>query len=423
MPRHPYISRNWGIALLLCVVAVGGFQTASAETDRLSPASAVYLQSALERYLTIEKQGGWPTVPDGPALRVGSFGPSVARLKERLSVTNDLTGQSRNSREFDDDLNAAVIHFQSRHGLVADGVVGRKTRAALNISVGERVQQIMANRARLQSSPATDGSRMILINVAGFDLNVVEDGMVTFSSPVIVGRLSRPTPVLSSVVTKIIVNPYWRVPRRIAIEDILPKLKQNPSYLSAQAIRVYKASGSSLVEMAAESVPWQALNEGNFPYTLVQEPGSSNSLGHVKFFLPNEQAIFVHDTPARGLFKRGLRAFSSGCIRVDKAVELAEYLLKHDGEGSFHALAEALQSGETRQIALSGPVPIHIIYLTAWADKYGHAHFRDDIYALDGLVDTGPAHQKEAHRDVARAYETANTPACTTMATPTGVLQ
>jgi len=206
------------------------------------------------------------------------------------------------------------------------------------------------------------------------------------------------------------------------LEDILPKLKRDPSYLSAQAIRVFKASGSSLVEVAANSVPWQALNEGNFPYTLVQEPGSLNSLGHVKFFLPNEQAIFVHDTPARGLFKRGLRAFSSGCIRVDKAVELAEYLLKHDDEGSFHALAEALQSGETRQIALSRPVPIHIIYLTAWADKYGHAHFRDDVYGLDSLVDAGPAQQREDHRDAARAYEIASTPACTTMPRPTGVL-
>lgn len=384
MPRYLHILWDWGVALVLCVAGVGGFQTAFADTDRLSPASAAYLQSALERYLTIEKQGGWPTVPDGPALGVGSFGLSVARLKERLLVTNDLTRQSNNSWEFDDDLNAAVIHFQSRHGLVADGVVGRRTRAALNISVGERVQQIIANWARLQSLPATGGSRMILINVAGFDLNIVEHGMVTFSSPVIVGRLSRPTPVLSSVVTKIIVNPYWRVPRRIAIEDILPKLKQDTSYLSARAIRVFKASGGSLVEVAVESVPWQALNEDNFPYTLVQEPGPLNSLGQVKFFLPNEQAIFVHDTPARGLFKRGLRAFSSGCIRVDKAAELAEYLLKHDGEGSFHALAEALQNGETRQITLSGPVPIHIIYLTAWADKYGHAHFRDDIYALDG---------------------------------------
>lgn len=262
---------------------------------------------------------------------------------------------------------------------------------------------------------------MILVNVAGFDLNVIEDGEVVFSSPVIVGRLSRPTPVLSSAVTKIIVNPYWHVPRRLAIGDILPKLKRDPSYLAAHGMRVFNAAGGSLVEVAPKSVPWRSLNADNFPYVLVQQPGPMNALGQVKFFLPNEADIFVHDTPARALFRYGLRAFSSGCIRVEEALALAKYLLKADAEESFAAFVDALQSGETREIGLNDPIPIHIVYLTAWADAYGQAHFRDDIYSLDRLAGAQPARRRNVRRDVTRADDSLSKPACWATIKPPGV--
>jgi murein L,D-transpeptidase YcbB/YkuD len=153
-------------------------------------------------------------------------------------------------------------------------------------------------------------------------------------------------------------------------------------------------------------VDWRSLNGDNFPYYLVQDPGPLNPLGRVKFFLPNDRDIFMHDTPSRDLFKHKSRAFSSGCIRVGKAIEVAEYLLKQEGGSSFQSMAEALKSGKTTEIELSVPFPLRIIYLTAWADEKGHVQFRDDIYALDALTDAREVRQRQVHREVARAYET-----------------
>jgi murein L,D-transpeptidase YcbB/YkuD len=390
----------------MCVTAVGGTGDTFAETVTRHPTSVGSLQIALETYRLLEKRGGWPVLPDGEPLRVGSFGPSVVRLKERLSITGDLPPPGSHPPEFDETLSAAVMRFQARHGLAVDGVVGQRTRAALNVAVGDRVRQIAANLARLRALPDTAGQRMILINIAGFELDVIENGKAAFNSPVIVGRLSRPTPALSSAVTRIIVNPYWRVPRRIAVRDILPQIRRDPSYLWTHGFRVFDASAASQVEVVAETVDWRSLNANNFPYFLVQDPGPLNALGQVKFFLPNEQDIFIHDTPARDLFKHKSRAFSSGCIRVGKAVELAEYLLTQEGEIALEAMAEALKSGETRQIALTAPVPLYVLYLTAWTDEAGRVHFRDDIYGLDAVVAAAEAPQGRARRDVARAYDT-----------------
>jgi murein L,D-transpeptidase YcbB/YkuD len=412
LPRHVRFPNGWCVAIYLCIAVVAGYQTARAATDRLNPAAAAHLQSTLDRYLTIEKQGGWPTIPDGPALRVGSSGPPVVRLKERLSATNDLMRVNREFLEFGSDLSLGVMRFQRRHGLAVDGVVGRVTRAALNVSVAERIRQISVNLARLRSLPAQDTKRAIVINVAGFDLNLIENDKVAFSSPVIVGRSSRPTPALSSVVTQIIVSPYWHVPRSIAVRDILPKIKRDPLYLQTQGIRVFRASGDSRIEVAADTVPWQSLDKGNFPYVLVQDPGARNALGRVKFFLPNEQDIFVHGTPARELFNRTLRAFSSGCIRVARIMELAEYLLKLEGGDSYRDFSDALRTGETRRIKLATPIPIHIVYLTAWADADGQTHFRDDIYSLDSLAGARLTSQGNIRRDVARASDTVADPAC-----------
>jgi murein L,D-transpeptidase YcbB/YkuD len=392
----------------LCLALIGSLGT---EAAAQSPAAA-HLQTILDRYRAIEAGGGWPTVPDGPALRVGSSGPAVVRLRERLAATGDLAADDTRSDDFDGALAMAVETFQARHGLDVDGVVGPKTRAALNVSAAARVRQIATNMERLQSLPAMDGERTILINVAAFDLTVLENGHTVFASPVIVGRLSRPTPVLSSAVTRVVVNPYWNIPRRIAVTDILPKIRKDPSYLTAQSIRVYRAGDSARIEVPGDSVPWGSLNRNNFPYILVQDPGPANALGRVKFFLPNDHEIFLHDTPAQELFNHGKRTFSSGCIRVGKALELAEFLLRRDGLSSFREMADALQRRETRQISLKEPVPLYIVYLTAWPDRNGQAQFRDDVYALDDQI-AARRLQDAAKRNVKTAsYEKATVPAC-----------
>ncbi len=375
---------------------MAGAQAAFAGTAGSFGASQEALKSALAWYRNIAGAGGWPAVPDGPALRPGSSGPAVADLRKRLAITGDLAVGGGAPQAFDTGLADAVIRFQSRHGLAVDGVVGRQTRKALNVPVEARVRQIDASLARLRSLPVGDSGHFILINVPGFELTVFDGGRPSFQSPVIVGRLSRPTPVFSSTVTRIVANPYWRIPRRIAVVDILPKLKRDPSYLTAQSIRVYGNDHGTPAEVPPGSIDWRSLHASNFPYVLVQDPGPLNALGRIKFFIPNEMDVYLHDTPAKELFNHPHRAFSSGCIRVQKARDLAELLLRGDEDGRLEKLETALKAGETTEIALAKPVPIHVVYLTAWSDADGQVEFRDDVYALDGL--TGADAAKVADR-------------------------
>jgi len=409
--RH-YFLRYLRLILVVCsVVAVEG-RAVSAEVAPAFPVFTGNLKIALEAYAAIEKQGGWPTLANGPALRLGSSGFVVDRLKKRLLITKDLTEADTGTAVFDEAVDAAVRAFQARHGLAVDGVVGHETRDALNVPVTTRVKQIAANIDRLRSLAVTGEKSVILINVAAFQLTLLKEGRVVLTSPVIVGRQSRKTPIFSSAITRVTVNPYWRVPRRIATQDILPKAKRDPSYLDSQSIRVYQLSGQTWNEVPQDSIKWTSFSTNNFPFRLVQEPGPENALGRVKFFLPNDYDIFLHDTPARELFNHSRRTFSSGCIRVDKALELAEYLLRQDRHDGFHTMVEALESGETRQINLASPVPIHIAYLTAWVDQDRRVQFRDDIYALDGMKLAAAGGNATARTDVARAYDTAAVRAC-----------
>lgn len=385
-----------------------GIQAAVAGTADSFSASQDALNAALTRYREIARAGGWPAVPDGPALRPGASGPAVAALRKRLTVTGDLMDGAGDPRPFDAGLADAVERFQARHGLLVDGIVGRHTRKALNMPAEARVRQIAANLARLRSLPVGEEARFILINVAGFDLALFEDGRPVIRSPVIVGRLSRPTPVFSSTVTRIIVNPYWRVPRRIAVVDILPKVKRDPSYLSAQSIRVYANNHGEPKEVAPDSIDWRALHASNFPYLLVQDPGPLNALGRIKFFIPNEMDVYLHDTPAKELFKQPRRTFSSGCIRVEKARDLAELLLRADNNGRLETLEDALKTGETTEIPLVKPVPVHVVYLTAWVDADGQVEFRDDVYGLDGLSGAGLDKIARLRRDALACAAPAN---------------
>ena len=409
------------LAIVLGIAEAGKVQASDAGVDRPNPLLAVDLEYALYFYKAIEARGGWPSVADGPALRLGSSGPSVVALRLRLMATEDLSAPGDTVWDFDDELATAVMRFQARHGLAVDGVVGSQTRAALNVPVGERIHQLGANIARIRSMQETDGRAKIVINVAGFDLSVIESDKVTFRSAVIVGRTSRPTPRIASAVTRIIVNPSWRVPRRIAIRDILPRLKRDRSYFSAQSMRAFRRFGDSEIEVASDSLDWRILSAENFPYILVQDPGPKNALGRVKFFLPNDHDVFVHDTPARDLFRHESRAFSSGCVRVEKAVSLAKHLLRRDRRTLVDTLNDALESGETKEIDLTTPIPVEIVYLTAWADPDGRAHFRNDIYDLDERSKDGLVLENAVPGEVARAYDTLGGKTCAPLAGPDGV--
>jgi len=348
--------------------------------------SNVYVQrlgAALEKYRAIARQGGWDFPENGPKLETGSYGAELARLRARLAKTGDIAVGSGSSERFDDELREGVLRFQARHGLRVDGIVGRKTRAALSVSVQARIDQIAINMRRWRSMPADLGRKYILVNVPGQELFIVERDRIVFASRVIVGRVSRPTPLFASRIVKIVVNPHWYVPRTIAVRDILPKLKRDSSYLTKRSIRVYRGTMDSLEELAPAQVDWRSLSENNFPYRLIQDPGPKNSLGRIKFYAPNAHDAFLHDTPHSHLFEKVGRALSSGCIRVKKAEALARYMLGKISEGSVDRLDATLEDNKAVTIPLKTSVPLYVVYSTAWVNDSNAVEFREDIYGLD----------------------------------------
>jgi murein L,D-transpeptidase YcbB/YkuD len=384
------VARWWlpMLFLLLCSSPTTGQEPLGGSSFFLSEGSA--LRQALSRNLAIAQSGGWPALPQGETLRTGMSGPAVERLRLRLSISGDLPPEADKGDRFDAETEAAVKRFQARHGLTQDGVVGAKTRSALNTPVEERVRQIKINLERVSRLPQDTEDRFLLVNVPDFSLGAFRDGRRVLEMKVIVGRPKRPTPSLCERVTHIVFNPDWNVPHRIAARDILPKILKDPRHLTAQGFRVYGGQTAGGTEMDIEGIDWPSL-AGHFPYRLRQDPGPQNALGRVKFFLPNPFDIYLHDTPERTLFARTRRAFSSGCIRVEKPLELAAFLLADEPAWSPDAVHAAIGSGKTRWLRLSDPVPIYVVYWTAWVDPDGTVQFRDDLYDRDGRSGDGVA--------------------------------
>ena len=352
----------------------------------LSPRSDDYarLRQALARYRQIEQRGGWSRLEAALSLRPGERHPQVARLRERLAVEAGWERREvKDPDHYDPDLVAAVEGFQVRHGLEPDGVVGPATLEALNVPVSTRVAQLRANLERWRWLPHELEPDHILVNTAGFQIAMRSQQEVVFSGRTVNGRAERQTPALISRVTHLVANPEWTLPRRIAVEDILPRQQQDPEYMSRQKIRVHQRIGGDLREVDPRYVEWSRYHEDNFPFILRQDAGPGNSLGRIKFHLPNREAIFLHDTPAVGLFKRSQRALSSGCVRVKGADRLASLLISRADPEDEARFIRAMETGETLWVPLAEPVPVYLTYFTSWVDEAGEVHFRPDIYRRD----------------------------------------
>ena len=370
-------------------------QEIAAAFASLAPSHPGYLRlrTALANYRKLEQAGGWPVISAAGKLAQGMRHAQLKRLRARLAVTGDLEpvadtgGHSLAPDEelFDDAVFQAVRRFQRRHGLPEDGVVGSATLLAMNVPVSERVRQLEINMERWRWLPEDLGRRHILINITDYRLNVVEDGGTVLEASVVVGKSSRPTPVYSGMISYLVFSPYWHVPRTIATKDKLPQLRKNPAALARQNIRVYdpRAGGR---EINPGRVNWRAINPNNFPYQLRQDPGPRNALGGIKFMFPNPYDVYLHDTPSTHLFNRVQRAFSSGCVRVSKPVELAEYLLKDNPRWSRKAIVSASRGKREQTVTLADQVPVHLLYWTAWAEEDNTVHFRDDIYEYDKSI-------------------------------------
>lgn len=349
------------------------------------------LRQALARYRQIATNGGWPTVPEGPALRKGDADARILAVRRRLQVTGDVgdTPAASAVRQvgiidtFDEELEQAVRAFQARHGLTIDGIVGEATLAALNVPATVRVGQIALNMERWRWLSHQLGARYIQVNIPAFRLDVMEHEASVLSMRVVVGKPDQRTPVFSGTMTYLVLNPSWKVPASIARREILPILRQKPDYLANRNITVLQASTSGLQAIDPLTINWSMVTASDFRYRLRQEPGPQNALGRVKFIFPNPYHVYLHDTPSRSSFDRPMRAFSHGCVRLEDPVALAEYLLQEEPRWSRESILDMIERGHRRHLSLRESIPVHLIYRTAWVDAQGAMQFRPDIYQLD----------------------------------------
>ncbi|MFO7529989.1 MAG: L,D-transpeptidase family protein [Marinobacter sp.] len=364
--------------------------TIAATLDSFRPTHPAYakLKEARNR-LTPLLGHPWLPIVDGPSIHPGDQDPRLPEIRRRLTALGDIPAPPDPETAVTDptlygkDLDPVIPNFQARHGLEPDGIIGRGTLSAVNLMPVERIRQIDASLERWRWLPQSLGDDYVIVNIAGFGLQLVLDGREALHSRVIVGQPYRQTPVFSDRIRYLVFNPTWTVPRKLMIEDLLPEIIRDPAYLERQDISVYQGWGTDRQKIDPAAIDWSSLSRDNFPYQLVQEPGPLNALGQVKFMFPNPYAVYLHDTPGQYLFGRQERSFSSGCIRVEKPMELAEQLLAGAPEWNRGTIDRLLEKKTPVTAILPEPIAIYIQYWTAWVDEAQRIQFRDDIYNRD----------------------------------------
>jgi len=355
--------------------------------DSLNPQSRSYRQllQALADYRQIENRGGWPALPEAPLIRPGEKHDLIPLLRQRLTTSNTpgTSEYSIDPNTYDPQLQQRIEGFQQSHGLKQDGIIGPLTRAALNVPIEQRIAQIKSNLERWRWLPRQLGERYILVNIGGYLVQLVEHDQVQLENRTIIGRPMRNTPSFTTRVTHLVLNPTWTVPRRIAVEDLLPEQRRDSEYLLRKNIQIQQREGDQWVDQDPAMIDWGQYNRYNFPFRLRQSPGDGNSLGRIKFHMPNPYTIFLHDTPAQGLFAQPVRDFSSGCVRVEGIRDFVHQLLARDERNSIASFTERLASRESSYFKLSEPIDVFLVYFTTWVDLAGEIQFRPDIYNLD----------------------------------------
>lgn len=330
--------------------------------DSLPPPYAGYsaLRRGLAAYRAIAAEGGWPAIPDGPPLKAGDSGPRVAALRARLAAEDKtVAGQG----PFDAALTEAVIRAQRRYGLVPDGVVGAPSLKAFNQPVGQRVLQILANLERWRWLPAQMPPHRVQVNSAAAIVTLFQDNRPTLSMRAVSGRPGDETPMLQSAIHSVVLNPPWNVPTSIATKELWPKARRDPGYLKREDFVVIPTEGGG--------------------QRLQQRAGPKSALGRYKFDFANPYGVYLHDTPAQAGFARVSRLASHGCVRLEKPGPLAKALLQGDPAWSGEAVDAAIAKGTTVRARLPEPVPVYILYWTAFAGPDGQMNFRDDPYGWD----------------------------------------
>jgi len=367
------------------------------------------LLQALEKLYEIKEHGAWTKLPYFKVLKKGSTGEIVLKLRERLKASNDYIPCENNSSKknidtinneinssikekhidpdaiFGECLDRAVKHFQKRHGLTVDGIVGGGTQKALNISIDKKIRTVLVNIDRVKWLPRHNDKRYLIVNLPEFMLHYIEDTKVKKRLRVIIGDKKHPTPIFSQEISYIVLNPYWKIPEGIVRREVIPKMIRNRNYLRKQGIVAHRTWDENSRIINVRNLYWeQYLWRGvKFPYRLMQPPGPRNALGKIKFKFPNQFAVYLHDTPTRHLFKKDIRAFSHGCVRLSDPKSLFDSIALFNKNIDIKKADKILKGKRKVQYNLKNKLPIYIIYLTAGMSNDGELEFRNDIYRYD----------------------------------------
>ena len=341
-------------------------------------------RKGLAFFRNLEKEYPFVPITDTPVIKPGESYSAVILLRERLTRLTLLSGETPQTNNYDEALVESVKRFQVLHNLDADGVIGKQTWQALNMSWLERIDILRINLERTRwIYHSKNINKFVLVNIAGYKLYVLEDGKLIWDTDIMVGTIKHETPVFRSDITYLEFNPTWTVPRSIVNRSLLPSFKANPASVKKRDFVLYNSNGAA-VDPA--KLDWPKLNRSNFAYTVVQQPGEQNALGQVKFIFPNSYAIYLHDTPSKTLFSKTSRAFSAGCVRVKDPFELARILLDNEKEWNPEAIQQVVDARERKRIFLTEPVAVMLMYWTAEPYGENYIKFNPDIYKRDSGV-------------------------------------
>jgi murein L,D-transpeptidase YcbB/YkuD len=356
-----------------------------AAIEEFKPNHFIYegLKTLLGRLRATAGAGGWPRVPAGPALKPGATDSRVAAVRKRLAASGELAAGTPDSPVYDAALEEAVRRFQESHRLMPDGVIGAATLEAMNVTAEARAAQVRVNleRARWVLGGLCDS--FVLVNLPAFKVYLIRDSKPIWEARTQIGREARQTPAFRADMKYLVINPDWTVPPTILAQDVLAGMRRGENTIARKGLTILDRQGR---RVDPESIDWATATAANFPYTLRQPPGPDNALGRVKFVFPNEYDIFLHDTPSQELFGHDKRTFSSGCIRVERALELADLLLADQEAWSPDRIRLAVQTGDEQVVNLRQPLPVLIVYWTVSVGQTGEAKFMRDVYGLDAAV-------------------------------------
>jgi murein L,D-transpeptidase YcbB/YkuD len=361
--------------------AVTPIEEIKSDHPLLSPDTATSIEAAIPVMQDIVNRGGWPKVPDGSRLKIGSRLEAVTVLRKRLTISGDLPPQHVGYSDiFDSYVDAAVRRFQIRHGMLADGVIDKPLFDIMNVSADTRLQQLQTNLIRIRSMSGFLGERFVFVNIPAAEMEVVEGGRVVQRHNAVVGQISRQTPILSSKINEVIFYPYWHVPVSIIRKDLIPHMQQDPNYLADEHIRIFDNKGR---EIDSTTIDWNSDDAAKFAFR--QDPGEINAMATIKINFPNQYDVYMHDTPFRNLFGDNQRFHSSGCMRIQNVRDVVVWLLRDTPGWSGDQVDAAIAAGNNNEVHLKTPVPVYTNYITGWATREGVIHFRDDIYNRDGI--------------------------------------